>query len=885
VASVLTHTRRLLPGWVLRARQPQAMDGGPSELVWTLVLAAAVALVLGFDMLAPNQLGAGSLVVLPLLAASWALGSRALAALVLLAVAVEVLAVALGRLGPLMAGGRLLTVAVVVAAGRSAALNLVAVRRARQREMEVMLRSSQRLGRSTDREDVADEAVRVAARTLVTRGRRSARGAVLLRVAGDDATVLAAHGGATAGIETNQRLPREALPAGVLDSLATGRPQVVMTAELAAPVRDVVSPAGAASWAVAQVQVAGEPFGVLVAALDDAGAVGEDELRLLDGIARVTGLAIGAALEHAELEEVRQRLQHSVEMALEVGRSLEPAQVVDSILVRVTRGLEADQATLARVDGGDLVIEAAHRAGGGRLALDRRRFPRALVDGIPELARALTDGAPVVAGRLMAGPGAEELARALPSGAHTLTLPYTAGDGLAGLLTLGRDGQRPFDEGDVAQLRRMVDVAVLALANALEHARTERAQRAASSASDHLKRAIEAAAEIGSSHELEGVVERALRRAVAVSGAERGSIWALEGSTMVLEHEYDPGRAQLTAGTRWPLESIPLAWEAMRARQPVRGSRSELTSRPEPAPCRDFADWMSRSEVRHMIQCPLLVDRVPVGLLGLSRRRDEPFADADLQALRPFTTLAALLLSNARLLAEAQQAGQAKSAFLNLAVHELRTPLAVIRGYLSLLEDGTYPVPDRTREEAVDTLVAKAQELESLVEVLVMAARLDGGSLPRSAVALDVGLAVREAVERANARARLEGASIEVRVPDRAPVAQADSGHVARILDNLLNNALSYSAAPAQVMVEVRPGRSVEVAVRDRGAGIAPEQHERVFERFHRVDNGVARSAAGLGLGLTISRELARLNGGALVLERSAPGRGSVFVLRLPAAA
>jgi two-component system sensor histidine kinase SenX3 len=76
-------------------------------------------------------------------------------------------------------------------------------------------------------------------------------------------------------------------------------------------------------------------------------------------------------------------------------------------------------------------------------------------------------------------------------------------------------------------------------------------------------------------------------------------------------------------------------------------------------------------------------------------------------------------------------------------------------------------------------------------------------------------------------------------------------------------------------------GDVVEVAVVDRGHGIPRDQHGRVFERFHRVDVGPARTAAGLGLGLTISQELARLNGGDLVLERSAPGQGSVFVLRL----
>jgi two-component system, OmpR family, sensor histidine kinase SenX3 len=121
-----------------------------------------------------------------------------------------------------------------------------------------------------------------------------------------------------------------------------------------------------------------------------------------------------------------------------------------------------------------------------------------------------------------------------------------------------------------------------------------------------------------------------------------------------------------------------------------------------------------------------------------------------------------------------------------------------------------------------------------------------------------------------------------MRVVGRQHRATADPSHVALILNNLLNNALNYSPPPAEVTIEVRGDDAVvEVAVTDRGHGIPEEQHDRVFERFHRVDVGPARAAAGLGLGLTISQELAVLNGGDLLLERSSPGEGSVFVLRL----
>jgi signal transduction histidine kinase len=871
-------SRRLLRG-VAPAARPQAAAGSPAEPLWAAALAVVVVLILATDLLAPNHFGGGSLVVLPVLGASWILGRRALVAVVAVAALIELAGVVHGDLSWLMVAGRLLAVMVVAGVGRAAAIALAEVRRARQREVGTLLRSSQLMARQLDEAGVAAEAVRVAAGTLVSAGRSAVRRAVLLRVTDGRGTIMASQDHAGVSTSSGRQIGLDELPPAVRETLSGGRPAVLRTAELEPELRELALLAGADEWALARVQVAGQPYGVLAAAAGAGDGFHREDLRLLDGIARVTGLAVAAALQHAGLVQLQQRLQHSVELALEVGRSLDPAEVVDSILVRVSESVGADHATLARVNGSDLVIECTYRPdAGGRLVPRRRHFPPELVDGIPALARALASGQPVVGGPPKVAQGAEELGAELPHGPHTLTLPFVVDGRTACLLALGRGGERPFGAADLAQLEPMADVALLALRNADLHARTTRAQTAAKTYSGRLEQAIEAAEEIGSSDELGDVVERVLQRAVAVVHADQGSISRLEGEALVLEFDFDPTDSRRAPGVCWAyLSNTRLAAEAIRFRRPVTGPLPDGLALP------DTAAWLERAGLRHVIRCPLLVEREVVGLLSLARRRSEPFTEADLAALQPFATLAALLLRDARLLADARQAGEAKTTFLNLAAHELRTPLAVIRGYLSLLEDGTYPVPDRTREEAVDTLVRKAQELESLVETLVTAARLEGGSLPRSIAPLDVAQAVREAVERVRPRARLEGAQIDVRAPECDVVARADGGHVARILDNLLNNALTYSESPASVTVELRPRNPVEVAVRDLGQGIPPDHHDRVFERFHRVDGVAYRPGAGLGLGLSISRELARLNGGALELERSAPGRGSVFVLRLPA--
>jgi signal transduction histidine kinase len=221
-------------------------------------------------------------------------------------------------------------------------------------------------------------------------------------------------------------------------------------------------------------------------------------------------------------------------------------------------------------------------------------------------------------------------------------------------------------------------------------------------------------------------------------------------------------------------------------------------------------------------------------------------------------------------------------SLLNLVAHEMRAPLAVVRGYLSLLRDGS--LDDAMREDALRAMEMKAEELDGLAEVLVTAARLESADLPHQPTVFDVADTVGSAVERMGPRVQLEGAEVMV-VPARDPIlVRADRDHVIRVLANLLGNALTYSCPPAEVAIEVRPTSPVEVAVHDADVGLAQECQQRIFERFSRFAGDGTGRRAGLGLGLSISRDLAELNGGELLLERSAPGEGSVFVLRLPRA-
>jgi signal transduction histidine kinase len=218
---------------------------------------------------------------------------------------------------------------------------------------------------------------------------------------------------------------------------------------------------------------------------------------------------------------------------------------------------------------------------------------------------------------------------------------------------------------------------------------------------------------------------------------------------------------------------------------------------------------------------------------------------------------------------------------LDIAVHELRSPLTVIQGYASLLEGGDLGGLDAAALKAVRVIAAKAREAQEMATSLLTVARLESNELRIEPTPTPLRPLLEAAHDRVGPRLELAGASLDVECPDGLE-ALADAELVARILDNLVNNALIYSDPPATVGLVARPAAGwVEIRVSDRGPGVPEDDRERIFERF--VRGAGAERAAGTGLGLYVSRECARRMGGDLSLEASGPGQGSTFLLRLPA--
>jgi len=213
--------------------------------------------------------------------------------------------------------------------------------------------------------------------------------------------------------------------------------------------------------------------------------------------------------------------------------------------------------------------------------------------------------------------------------------------------------------------------------------------------------------------------------------------------------------------------------------------------------------------------------------------------------------------------------------------HELRTPLANIRGYLEAIEDGIVSADEAT----LRILREEAAQLNVLVDDLQELAQAEAGELRLARVPVPPHELVERATKAARPRAVEGGVSLVGEAAHELPPVAVDLQRMGQVLQNLLTNALRHTPAGGRVTISaaLAPDGRVALIVADTGSGIAPEDLPRIFERFYRADSARARATGGSGLGLTIARRLVEAHGGGIEVESSL-GVGSRFTVLLPVA-
>jgi signal transduction histidine kinase len=251
-----------------------------------------------------------------------------------------------------------------------------------------------------------------------------------------------------------------------------------------------------------------------------------------------------------------------------------------------------------------------------------------------------------------------------------------------------------------------------------------------------------------------------------------------------------------------------------------------------------------------------------------------------------WTAMAVAAAAVGALLASVLALSGRRAAFVSSVTHELRTPLTTFRLYSGLLEEGMVPPAEVPAYHA--TLRREADRLTHLVENVLAYARLERGRHAARLVLLSVGDLLDTVAPRPAERAAQAGFEwrLDADAAIRRLTVTTDPAAVEQVLFNLVDNACKYARGTGPAVIEVTAypsGRSLAIAVRDHGPGVAQREAARLFEPFRKSAREAAESAAGVGLGLALSRRLARQMGGDLVHDSPADG-GARFVLTLPLA-
>ncbi|HEY7285376.1 MAG TPA: PAS domain S-box protein [Vicinamibacterales bacterium] len=302
------------------------------------------------------------------------------------------------------------------------------------------------------------------------------------------------------------------------------------------------------------------------------------------------------------------------------------------------------------------------------------------------------------------------------------------------------------------------------------------------------------------------------------------------------------------------------------------------------APARDLLGpaLTSQLSVRSYLAVPVVGRSGDVlGGLILGHTLAERFTEQHERLAAGLASWAAVALENAGMYIQVRDASRLKDHFLATLSHELRTPLNAILGYARMLRSGMVPAEKRAR--AIEVIERNATSLTQIVEDVLDVSRIVSGKLRLNMQSVELPDVVRTAVDAILPAAEAKGVRVEALLdPEAAPIS-GDPERLQQVLWNLLSNAVKFTGRGGRIEIRLaRADEDAEITVTDTGIGIAREFLPHIFERFRQADAGPTRERGGLGLGLSIARQLVEMHGGTIHAFSEGVGRGTTFQAKLP---
>lgn len=303
----------------------------------------------------------------------------------------------------------------------------------------------------------------------------------------------------------------------------------------------------------------------------------------------------------------------------------------------------------------------------------------------------------------------------------------------------------------------------------------------------------------------------------------------------------------------------------------VRGARDER-----------HLDLIRSLGLKSYICVPLVVSGKSLGVLTFATSESgRIYTDADLVLAKDLSQRAAIAIENTRLYGELKEADRRKDEFLATLAHELRNPLAPIRNSLQILKMPR--VDAETVERSREMMERQVHHLVRLVDDLLDVSRVMRGKIELRRERIELATVIARAVETIQPILEVQGHELSVRLSTDSLPIDADPVRIVQVIGNLLTNAAKYTESNGHIwLTSEREGGMAVLKIRDSGIGIAEAMLTRIFELFVQVDNASTKTQGGLGIGLTLVKNLVEMHYGTVEAQSKGLGQGSEFVVRLP---
>ncbi len=232
---------------------------------------------------------------------------------------------------------------------------------------------------------------------------------------------------------------------------------------------------------------------------------------------------------------------------------------------------------------------------------------------------------------------------------------------------------------------------------------------------------------------------------------------------------------------------------------------------------------------------------------------------------------------------ELKRLDAAKSEFISIASHQLRTPLTAIKGYISLILEGSYGVVTPTLQDILNKVYIVNNRMGQLVEDLLNISRIESGRVQYNFTEAQIEPIVADAVDMFTIMAKEKKLSLKIKLPKKTlPKLMLDVNKIREVISNLIDNALKYTKEGGVTVSVEGKQNCVVIAVQDTGIGVDQKESKRLFEKFTRSSETMKLDVSGTGLGLYVGKNFVEAHGGLISVESEGPGKGSTFIIKLP---